>query len=129
MEKQRAAMIDARERGAKDRTGPSMRLILGAEGIRNFQQKYPKKTEAFLVAAAKLSRKEMTSLDRLKRDSIGRFAYEMTRLMGSSHDAHVAALILPIIGRRSSEDPQQDALLVRNSLRGFLKKNGSTASL
>ena len=75
LEDMRTAMLETREKGIKDRTGPSLKIIAGAEGARDFLQAYPAKTKAF-VAVFDLTLKEIESVDRMQRESIGRFAWE-----------------------------------------------------
>jgi hypothetical protein len=115
-ENMRTAMLETRETGVKDRTGPSTKVIGGIEGARDFLQAYPGKTEAFM-ALYDLTIKEIERIEIMQRESIGRFAWEMYRLVGQSHDKHVAALIGPVVGW-----PHLKAETVRNCLRAFQKK-------
>jgi hypothetical protein len=115
-EDMRTAMLETRTTGVKDRTGPSIKVIAGIEGARDFLQAYPAKTKAFM-AIYDLDLEEMERIDKMQRESVGRFAWEMERLAGQSHDSHAAALIGPVIGW-----PRLDAQSVRNCFNAFRNK-------
>ena len=131
LETMRDRMMKANEARAdgskkpKDHTGPSLKLIKGADGLHNFFENYPAKTRAYMDAVYKLTLKEITSLDRMQRESVGRFAYRMFDRVKHSHDARIAALIGPVVGwltLYADPDPQSAAQTVRNCFNAYRKK-------
>ncbi len=130
LETMRDAMLEANEaRGdgskkTEDRTGPSLELIDSAEGLRDFFQEYPANTRAYMNDVYKLVLEEITSVDRMQRQSVGRFASRMFDRVKQSHDAHIAALIGPVVDWLPLyADVATAARTVRNCLAAFRKKN------
>ena len=132
LETMRTTMLEANEarlegsKRPKDRTGPSLKLIHGAKGVRDFFEKYPAKTQAYMNAVYKLTLEELTSLDRMQRESVGRFACRMFDRVKHSHDAHIAALIGPVVGwltLYADVDPLSAAQTVRNCFNAYRKRN------
>jgi hypothetical protein len=110
------AALETRQSGVEDPTGPPLEAITAIELVRDVLDEYPGKTEVFM-AFYDLTIKEIERIEIMQRESIGRFAWEMYRLVGQSHDMHVAALIGPVVGW-----PSLKAETVRNCLRAFQKK-------
>ena len=118
LERMTADALETHERGpgAPTLTPPPLEAIIGIELVRDVLEEYPDKIKAF-IALHDLTTEEIKRIDAMQRESIGRFAWEMRRLAGQSHDKHVAALIGPVVGwLRLKSDT------VRNCLRAFQKK-------
>lgn len=89
--------VESFRKGVADPNLPHPGVFEGVEEVRGYFLGFLANEKAALELYG-LAAEDTERLERLRYGSVGRFAWDMYRLVGRSHDQHVAALIGPAVG-------------------------------